>query len=478
MASYLLPEFISSLTKLDHFDREAFLRVHESGEQLVSVHMNSEKNILQKGDWPKNSDGPAFEISGNVPWADDAYYLSNRPSFTLDPLFHAGGYYVQEASGMFLAFALKKIADLSQKLKVLDLCAAPGGKSTLIQSLISPESVLVSNEVIKTRVPVLTQNMTKWGRANSIVSNNDPAHFKEIPGFFDIMLIDAPCSGSGLYRKDPEAALTWSQDLVKLCSQRQQRILADAWDCLKEDGYLIYSTCSYSNEENEDILDHLFSQYPCESIALSPDPAWNIVVTISNRSGAFGYRFYPDKTSGEGFFLAVIQKKRMVDSENQDKHAGRYSNKRVHSNKLNEYPERIPRSAELQIKKWMKEGLLEYIPVGDSVHALAPGLANDFGLLKKSLYLKKAGIRVGKAGGQDWIPDHELALANYLKKDSTTIEISYPDAIHYLRGEPFDVDIPLKGWHTVGYQGLDLGWVKLLESRMNNYYPKSWRIRQ
>src|ERR1700704_5008433 len=206
---------------MDHFDPDAFQRIHDSGEQLVSVHMNVEKPILCNGIWSTEKTDPPFELAGKVPWASDAYYLKSRPSFTMDPLFHAGAYYVQEASGMFVSFALKHIADPGQKLKVLDLCAAPGGKSTLIQSLISPESLLLSNEVIKSRVPVLTQNITKWGRANGMVSNNDPSHFKRIPGFFDIMLIDAPCSGSGLYRKDPGAAFSWSMELVKLCSQRQ-----------------------------------------------------------------------------------------------------------------------------------------------------------------------------------------------------------------------------------------------------------------
>jgi 16S rRNA C967 or C1407 C5-methylase (RsmB/RsmF family)/NOL1/NOP2/fmu family ribosome biogenesis protein len=478
LASYLPLEFISSLKNLEHFDPEAFLRVHESGEQLVSVHMNSEKPILQNGEWPISFIESPFEMAGKVPWAPDAYYLSSRPAFTLDPLFHAGTYYVQEASGMFVAFAFKQVTDLTQKLKVLDLCAAPGGKSTLIQSLISPDSLLVSNEVIKTRVPVLTQNLTKWGRANSIVSNNDPAHFKQVPDFFDIMLVDAPCSGSGLYRKDREAASSWSMDLVKLCGQRQRRILADAWDCLKEDGFLIYSTCSYSKEENEDILDILFNQYSCESIALTPDPAWNIVETISNQAGAFGYRFYPDKVSGEGFFLAVIQKKQPVDSLKSNKYSALYPSKCSHANKSNKNPARISKSAEQKIQQWMKTDALEYIPIGDCIHALAPGLANDLELLKNNLYLKKAGIRVGKAGENEWIPDHELALANFLKNDSPTIVISKSDALHFLRGEPFEADIQEKGWNMASYMGQRLGWVKLLDRRMNNYYPKSWRIRQ
>lgn len=464
MATKLPAEFIRSLSKLNHFDPVAFQSVHDSGAQLVSVHMNPEKPLLKDDRWPEILPEPPFEIMGKVPWAPDAYYLANRPSFTLDPLFHAGLYYVQEASGMFLAFALKQIVDLTQKLRILDLCAAPGGKSTLTQSLISQGSLLVSNEVIKTRVPVLYQNMTKWGLMNGFVSNNDPAHFKILRGFFDLLLIDAPCSGSGLFRKDPEAARAWSLDLVRLCSQRQQRILADAWDCLKEDGFLVYSTCSYSKEENEDILDMLFDQYACTSIPLSPDPEWNIVETISEKAGAYGYRFYPDKVLGEGFFLAVIRKKQTYTS--------------VPAYKINRKPARIPKSVEKQLSAWIKEGSSVYVSAGDAIHALHPGLVDEFEILKNTLYLKKAGIRVGKAGESEWIPDHELALAKILKDDAASMDIEKTEALCFLRGEPFETNIKQKGWWVVSFLGQRMGWVKLLDKRMNNYYPKSWRIRQ
>jgi len=476
--SYLLPEFVKSLNGLDHFDTESFIRVHALGEQPVSVHMNTVKPVLTDGGWPSDFIHPPFELAGKVPWAADSYYLSQRPSFTLDPLFHAGTYYVQEASGMFLSFVLSQITDLTKKMKVLDLCAAPGGKSTLIQSLISPESLLVSNEVIKTRVPVLTQNMIKWGRSNGIVSNNDPSHFKELPGFFDIVVIDAPCSGSGLYRKDPEAAASWTPDLVNLCSQRQQRILADAWSCLKEGGYLIYSTCSYSKEENEDVLDVHMQQYEVASVPLFPDRAWNIVETISEKSGAFGYRFYPDKVTGEGFFISVLQKTHTGLEETLKNYSSRKSMKSGPGGRSGKNPLRVSRSASLLLNPWIQAEQLELITIGESIHAMTPGLLHDLELLKNNLYLKKAGIRVGKEGENEWIPDHELALADFLNKDCPTLNISKSDALLFLKGESFEAGVSGKGWHVVCYRNQRLGWVKLLERRMNNYYPKSWRIRQ
>ena len=463
MSSALPEKLISALKTWEHFNEEAFLSVHASGEQLVSVHMNPQKRLFQNGHWKENISDPPFEIAQNIPWATDAYYLSERPSFTLDPLFHAGTYYVQEASGMFLEYALRRTVDLSRSLKMLDLCAAPGGKSTMIQSLVSPESLLVSNEVIKSRVPVLYQNMTKWGFTNGIISNNDPVHFKSLPGFFDVLMMDAPCSGSGLFRKDPEAAKEWSPDAVKLCSQRQQRILGDAWDCLKENGILIYSTCSYSKEENEDILDHVLQQYEGASVSLSPDPAWNIMETFSEIKGAAGYRFYPDKLSGEGFFLAVIQKKQAANP--------------LRINKSKRNPDHIPKWVEIQIREWIQAENLTMIQVGDSIHALPSVLINDFEILKNHLYLKKAGIRMGKSGAKEWVPDHELALSNILPADIPSLDLSKEDIQHYLRAENFETACQNRGWHAVSYLQQRIGWVKMLESRMNNYYPKSWRIR-
>jgi 16S rRNA C967 or C1407 C5-methylase (RsmB/RsmF family)/NOL1/NOP2/fmu family ribosome biogenesis protein len=464
LTSQLPAELIRNLSKMDHFDPNAFQSAHESGNQLVSVHMNPGKRILLSDQWPSEIEDPPFEISHKVPWAIDAFYLSSRRSFTLDPLFHAGLYYVQEASGMFVEYALKYIADRRLNLRILDLCAAPGGKSTLMQSLISSGSLLVSNEAIKSRVPVLYHNMSKWGFANGVITNNDPAHFKKLPGFFDIILVDAPCSGSGLFRKDPEAIKTWNPNLVQLCSLRQQRILSDVWECLKEDGHLIYSTCSYSREENENILDTMFQQFPCSTISLSPDPSWNIVETKSEKSGAFGYRFYPDKLLGEGFFLSVIQKKQAVTS--------------FQSKKIIRHPVRVPKSTKEQLSVWIEEDSLSFLPVEGSIHAMSSTIVTDFELLKKNLYLRKAGIRLGKPGENEWIPDQELALANFLKYDSPSIDLSKQDALHFLRGEPFETAVGEKGWRVVRYMRKRLGWVKLIERRMNNYYPKSWRIRQ
>jgi 16S rRNA C967 or C1407 C5-methylase (RsmB/RsmF family)/NOL1/NOP2/fmu family ribosome biogenesis protein len=449
---------------MDHFDPDGFLSVHESGKQVVSIHMNPGKVLLPKNGWPSQIIEPPFEISKRVPWSPDSYYLPDRPSFTLDPFFHAGLYYVQEASGMFLAHVLSKITDPVKNQRILDLCAAPGGKSTMIQSLISPSSLLVSNEVIKTRIPVLYQNITKWGYANNVVSNNDPVHFKKLSGFFDVILIDAPCSGSGLFRKDPEASKEWNTGLVNLCQLRQQRIIADVWDSLKEDGFMIYCTCSYSKEENEDMVDSILKLFPSISVPLFPNKDWHIVETISENQGGIGYRFYPDKVSGEGFYLSVVQKKQPAPI--------------VRQQKSNHGVGKPPKSLGHQLNKWIEDDALFYITIGDAIHAFPRALSDELEILKNALYLKKAGIRMGKPGEKEWIPDHELALANFLKQDVKTFDISKSDALRFLSGLPFEPDIKEKGWGVVSYQKQRLGWIKLLEKRVNNYYPKSWRIRR
>jgi 16S rRNA C967 or C1407 C5-methylase (RsmB/RsmF family) len=290
-----LPEpFIRSLQHVKGFNEEAFKAVLASGTQITSVRLNPQKFKIHPAD-----DGTKFKIDSDVPWSSNGYYLTERPSFTLDPLFHAGAYYVQEASSMFLEEALKQTVDLTQPLKILDLCAAPGGKSTLIQSVISADSLLVSNEVIKARVNILSENIIKWGAANVIVTNNDPKDFQRVQNYFDVVVVDAPCSGSGLFRKDANAVNEWSENNVALCAQRQQRILGDIFPSLKQGGVLIYSTCSYSQQEDEEIADWLAAELKVESVKLNlpagqagVEQGWGIVETVSERSGSFGYRFY------------------------------------------------------------------------------------------------------------------------------------------------------------------------------------------
>jgi 16S rRNA C967 or C1407 C5-methylase (RsmB/RsmF family) len=231
--------------------------------------------------------GSRFSSLETVPWSGLGRYLPQRPVFTLDPLFHGGAYYVQEASSMFLEQVLSQVADLRMPLRILDLSAAPGGKSTHVLSLISDESLLVSNEVIRSRASVLAENIQKWGYANCLVTNNDPADFAALPGFFDVIIVDAPCSGEGLFRKDKISMTEWSQDNVAICASRQKRILHDIWPSLKENGVLIYSTCTYSESENETNLLEFSRACKCDFIRVSTDPSWNITEVKNEKAIAY-----------------------------------------------------------------------------------------------------------------------------------------------------------------------------------------------
>ena len=455
MSQLIPPALLDSLRDVNGFDEKAFIAIHQSGEQITSVRLN-----------PLKFDGrhSSFCIDRKVPWSTNGFYLTERPSFTSDPLFHAGAYYVQEASSMFLEEVVKQTCDLSTPLKILDLCAAPGGKTTLLQSLISAESLLVSNEVIKARVNILSENCTKWGGANVVVTNNDPKDFQRLPGFFDVIVVDAPCSGSGLFRKDPKAINEWSINNVALCSQRQQRILSDILPSFKPGGILIYSTCSYSTAEDEAICDWLsgFSNQ-LAGVSLQLSIEWNIVETTSPIHNVCGYRFYPDKLKGEGFFIAAFKKENIATGIKEI----RLKNKPIMAGKpeMEVIQPMIKNAGSLSFFKWQ-----------DDIIAVSAAVLNDVFILQSVLYLKKAGVSIGKIIRNELIPDHAFALSDLVAADVVAFETDLATALQYLRRNDIDVQTNYKGWALIKYKHAALGWIKVLPNRINNYYPKEWRI--
>lgn len=445
----MLPnELLESLNNIKGFNKEAFEKLHASGEQITSIRINpfklSEAKALSFG-----------EGLGEVLWSNYGYYLNARPSFTFDPLFHAGCYYVQEASSMFLEQSLKQTVDLSQPLKVLDLCAAPGGKSTHIQSLISKDSLLVSNEVIRSRANILKDNIIKWGCRNVMVTNNDPGNFSRLENYFDVIVIDAPCSGSGLFRREPEAIEEWSLNNVQLCSQRQQRIIADVWPALKKDGILIYSTCSYSKEEDEEIVSWLMNQLPIVYCPLSIDKSWGI--TESNR----GYRFWPDKVKGEGFFISCFRK-----TEGEDKASLKTKNK----------TEPLPKREMAIVEQWMNTEGIHCIKNEHTVYAWPENLVNDFNFLLNQLRVLYSGTIIGAIFRDKLVPDHALAMSPLKKETIGMIDLTKEQAISYLKRKDLQITTNHKGWQLVSFEGHSLGWVNILSNRINNYYPKELRI--
>lgn len=449
-------EFLDSLTGIEGFEQQAFEAVHAGGEQVVSIRVNPSKISMVNGQW---SMGNASVQLQRIPWTEYGYYLSERPSFTFDPLFHAGCYYVQEASSMFLEQALRQTTEVTQPLNVLDLSAAPGGKSTHLQSLLSNDSLLVSNEVIRSRANVLVENIIKWGCSNVAVTNNDPRDFKGMESFFDVIVVDAPCSGSGLFRREPAAIDEWSLDSVQLCSRRQQRILADVWPSLKKNGLLVYSTCSYSKEEDEGILDWIAGEFPVNGCRLELAVGWNIM-EVKTGSGMYGYRFWPHKVKGEGFFIACCRKR-----EETTEHI--YKTKRIAA---------IDKKSMPVIEKWMEAAGYYFTKHLNTVYAWPEQLAGSMARLLDQLRVIYSGIRVGGLVRDKLIPDHALALSGKVNNKIPRIDLQPDQAIRFLQRKDLDIAPAQKGWQLVTFLGREMGWINVLANRINNYYPKGLRI--
>ncbi|MCK6617664.1 MAG: rRNA methyltransferase [Cyclobacteriaceae bacterium] len=403
-----------------------------------------------------------FTIQGEaVPWSIYGCYLAERPLFTLDPLFHAGAYYVQEASSMFLEQVFRQIGLTEKPLRILDLCAAPGGKSTHLLSLIHPDSLLISNETIRGRTTILTENIIKWGHANVLVTSNDPKDFGTLKGFFDVIVVDAPCSGEGLFRKDEAARTEWSVNHVQLCSLRQHRILEDVWPALKQDGVLIYSTCTHNRSENEEVIERLIKTRQTEPVALKIQQPWNIEVSTGN---TIGYRFYPHRVKGEGFFLAVVGKSAFQNEIRVKPKSQLTLLKKEQRNTIADWLEYSDRFSFFQQKN-----IIRVMPSTQTV---------DIEFLTQHLTVLQVGTALATANHDKLVPEHAAALSIHLNTENfTCIELSLPQALAYLRKESISVNSTHKGFALVTYKGTPLGWANILANRVNNLYPSAWRIR-
>ena len=413
---------------------------------LVSVRTNPFKPV------------DIFKSDENVPWSHNGKYLKERPEFVSDPMFHSGAFYPQEASSMFLGQILNSI-DLSQKI-VLDLCAAPGGKSTLINSFLPKDALLIANEVIKSRSWILKENMDKWGSSNVVVTNNDPSDFEQFLGFFDVVVVDAPCSGEGMFRKDKNAINEWSERNVNLCCTRQKRILADIIPSITNGGVLIYSTCTFNDKENRDNLKWLQENYEVENLEFEYPLGEGIVELIEG--DLKGFQFLPGVTKGEGFFISAM----LI-------YGGREKLK---------VPKRIRK---LRLDSWegssgefLNNENKNYI-IDETIH----NFPEQFESILKSIIWDLNPIKIGCKIGQNIKGkikySHELAFSHELKKDAfELIEVSYEDAIRFLQKKVLSEVPNIKSWGLIAFQNQPLGWVKKVGGRLNNYYPKEFRIRK
>ena len=398
-----------------------------------------------------------------VPWAPQGVYLPARPSFTLDPAFHAGAYYVQEASSMFVAEAVRQLTVAGRSLRALDLCAAPGGKSTLLLSALSSSSFLLANEVIRPRYQILRENLVKWGEANVGSSSLDSSRFNQLQGYFDLALVDAPCSGEGLFRKDPAAAEHWSPANVQLCSGRQRRILADAAELLAPEGLLLYCTCTYNQEENEGNAAWMASQLGLVPERLILQPAWGI------EARDYGYQFYPHRLRGEGFYLAAFRKPGGGPA---------FQMPRLRQPYPSGY-EPLPRHNREALAPWVSR-----LDAWDffrnklgGISAISREHSLEVAWLSQALPFLQWGVELGSFKNQDFVPAHALALSALAPEHTPDVALELDMALRYLRKENLALDPAPAGWALARYQGLNLGWLKGVKGRINNYFPKEWRIR-
>ena len=414
-----------------------------TGEPPVSVRINDKTDLV-------------FPNSEPVKWCDKGFYLNQRPLFTADPLFHAGAYYVQEASSMFLCQAVMQHFPNAEML--LDLCAAPGGKSTLLTQYLPDNSLLVSNEIVSQRAMILAENITKWGNHNVFVSSNEPRDFAKMEGMFDGIVVDAPCSGEGMFRKNSTAITEWSAANVEMCAARQKQILTDVWKALKANGILVYSTCTFNRSENEENV-----KWICENLGaerLFVDLKGNNNITETD----FGYRFYPHKTLGEGFFISVLRK----TSENARKQKIK-TNKQANIKPLKsgDCPFKLDK-----IKEW------KIVNNNNLIRAYEASMFEKFLYLEQNLYRIQSSLLIAEQKGRDFVPSAALALAKCFDTESVTKnEIDKQTAISFLKRENIILPNTEKGFVLLTFEGVPLGWVKNLGNRCNNLYPNSWKIR-
>lgn len=409
-------EFTSYTSKL--FGEERWQRYLDAfnGGAPVSIRRNPFKPVTLD----------YMPIEREVPWCRNAFYLKERPDFTLDPLLHAGAYYVQEAGSMFLDMALKTYCPDSMfgpDSLALDLCAAPGGKSSLMRAVLPEHVTLMSNEPDRRRANILMENMQKQGHPKVIVTNNYPKDYNKSGLLFDLILTDVPCSGEGMFRKDEGAIGEWSLQNVMKCASLQRSIVEEIWPCLKPGGILVYSTCTFNTHEDEENVKWIMEELGADILPIDCDSNWNITGSLLDGWQEPVYRFIPGTTIGEGLFMAVLRKH--VDGGN----SGRTPDRRKALSKLR--------------------------------------ILSD-------------GCPVGTKKGKDVIPAHAEALLTTLPKDKyPTAELTREEALHYLHHDAIVLppDTP-RGFVIVTYQSLPLGFVKNIGNRANNLYPQEWKIKK
>jgi 16S rRNA C967 or C1407 C5-methylase (RsmB/RsmF family)/NOL1/NOP2/fmu family ribosome biogenesis protein len=399
-----------------------------------------------------------------VPWCRFGRYLGERPQFTLDPLMHGGAYYVQEASSQFVEHLMRDI--IADGCRVLDMCAAPGGKSTVYSMLAGRDGLVVANDISRSRALALKDNVERWGMGNVVVTNSEPRHIAAFEHFFDVVAVDAPCSGEGMFRKMMEAREEWSPSSPAVCSARQREILAEAWLALRPGGTLLYSTCTFNPSEDEDIVRWLMEEYGDEleeSDRVATEDSWGIV---RSDIGAFQcFHFYPHSARGEGFFAAIARKKSGTIRRVMPK-----ARKKVFA---------AVKGADADaVARWVDEPeKMTFRLIGEDIYGYRTAVVEDITRLAESLTVLSSGVEMGQIFKGKLKPAHALSLYVGLNRDAVPVrEVSLDDARNYLRRADIAAQQFDEGINAVSYGGVVIGFVKRIGNRCNNMYPKELRI--
>ncbi len=432
------PEFAASV------DSELLAAL--DGEAVVSVRYNPFKLSAM----PQGADG--------VPWNRYGAYLAERPVFTLDPAWHAGAYYVQEASSQFVEHLFRQSGGGS---KVLDLCAAPGGKTTLYSTLVGAEGLVVANEPVKSRASVLADNVRRWGVGNVVVTCGEAAAFSAYKHFFDVLAVDAPCSGEGMFRKNRQARGEWSSAGVEMCAARQRKILSEAWDALRPGGVLIYSTCTFNRRENEENVEWLTANFDVEMLDIDVPESWGIV----HENGCF--RLYPHRLQGEGFFAAAMRK-------------GDGRLRREVPRARREPLTDVTGAEKRALGQWTDAAeAMRFFRAGNAFYGVYAPNYQAVKALAGGLNVIYSGVCMGELFGGKLRPDHALALAVGLRRDGdfSVRELPREIALDYLRKREFaDPGMLAEGINLLTHNDLPIGWTKRIGHRTNTLLPNNFRI--
>ena len=419
----------------------------------VAVRLNPAK-CGDAGVW---SDGEA------IAWSRNGRKLKERPSFTLDTAFHAGAYYVQEAASQFIDHIVA--GEPLQGKRVLDMCSAPGGKTTIYSTAVGVDGLVVANEYVRSRANILADNVRKWGMGNVLVTNNAPEHIAQFEGWFDLVAVDAPCSGEGMFRKEEVAREEWSIDAVKMCAARQLSIVREAWQSLKAGGLFIYSTCTFNDEEDEGLLRTFIDEMgdvfePSQRVEI--DDAWGVV---RGEVGAFQtFRFFPHKTDSEGLFVAVARKAEATTQRTPK------ARKKV--------MQEVDKVSRKELMRWLQDAdQYAFAMVADTIYAYRTEQFKAVQALSEGLTAIYSGVAMGQIFKGKLKPDWALSQYVGLNRDAVAVEeLDEQRALDYLRKKDIAVGDMVEGMNLMTHNGRALGFAKKVGARCNNLYPNSLKI--